>query len=124
MTDDISREYLYQHRKRKRERAGFEAAILKHLGPPPENPLKLPPQPTPLRVALVQLLLERDGDKCYLCGNTLDPATTIVEHIIPRSRGGTDDAWNVALACALCNIRKADHYISLDITSGLPCYHR
>jgi 5-methylcytosine-specific restriction endonuclease McrA len=29
-----------------------------------------------------------------------------VEHIVPRRRGGTDDADNLALACARCNYQK------------------
>jgi hypothetical protein len=37
-----------------------------------------------------------------------------VEHIIPLSRGGTDDEANLALACRACNVRKADHLLGLD----------
>jgi len=43
---------------------------------------------------------------CAYCGTTEPPIE--VDHIRPRSRGGTD-AWdNLALACAACNARKGD----------------
>jgi 5-methylcytosine-specific restriction endonuclease McrA len=32
-----------------------------------------------------------------------------VEHILPRTHGGTDDLENVALACARCNAKKGVH---------------
>lgn len=41
---------------------------------------------------------------CVYCGK---PATTI-EHILPRSRGGTDDPTNLAPACKRCNSSKND----------------
>lgn len=34
-----------------------------------------------------------------------------VEHIVPTSRGGADDASNLALACRSCNIHKGIHVI-------------
>ncbi|MFT3697517.1 MAG: HNH endonuclease [Kofleriaceae bacterium] len=37
-------------------------------------------------------------------GNPLGPAT--LEHIIPQTRGGTDDLHNLAVACASCNHEK------------------
>src|SRR5262249_53267218 len=42
---------------------------------------------------------------CAYCG---DPVPTQVDHIIPRSRGGTDDRDNLAPACKLCNMEKLD----------------
>jgi len=33
-------------------------------------------------------------------------ATATLEHIVPRSHGGTDDAANLTLACAPCNAGK------------------
>lgn len=51
--------------------------------------------------------------KCIFCnkkilvgeqGNLIEHTT--VEHIIPRSRGGTDDIKNLALACKYCNWEK------------------
>jgi 5-methylcytosine-specific restriction endonuclease McrA len=51
--------------------------------------------------------------KCLHCGSRLvlaadgeplGPAT--VEHLLPRSAGGTDDLANLAIACARCNHEK------------------
>lgn len=65
------------------------------------------------RVRLVRLLVERDGDCCYLCGLTID--TTLkagprgdeegpsIDHVVPRSRGGTDDLVNLRLTHWKCN---------------------
>ena len=37
-----------------------------------------------------------------------------VEHIIPLSRGGTDDSGNLALSCRACNAHKAAHLTAYD----------
>ncbi len=39
-------------------------------------------------------------DECVFCRTTTDLET---DHLIPRSRGGTDNADNLALACKRCN---------------------
>ena len=47
--------------------------------------------------------------KCCWCGdqchnhNVIDAKLATVEHIIPKSRGGTDSRWNLAMACHECN---------------------
>lgn len=60
-------------------------------------------------------LYERDDCKCYLCGDTLsldtpfnDPKALTLDHVHPRSRGGTDDPDNLKTCCRECNIKKAD----------------
>lgn len=50
----------------------------------------------------------RDGSTCQYCG---DRAETI-DHVIPRSRGGTHCWENVVAACRPCNVRKADRLLS------------
>jgi hypothetical protein len=40
-----------------------------------------------------------------------------LEHIIPRTRGGSDGLRNRALACATCNLAKADHTAGIDLRS-------
>ena len=40
--------------------------------------------------------------------HTLQGATFHVEHTVPRSAGGSDDAANLALACPSCNLYKSD----------------
>ncbi|MCR5980488.1 HNH endonuclease [Gordonia jinghuaiqii] len=53
-------------------------------------------------------LLHRDRFRCGYCGTR---ATTI-DHIVPRSRGGTHDWQNCVACCASCNHRKADRLLS------------
>lgn len=49
-------------------------------------------------------LFARDDHRCQYCG---DPADSI-DHVLPRSRGGTHVWENVAAACRRCNLRKRD----------------
>ena len=53
-------------------------------------------------------LAARDGLMCAYCGAT----PTQIDHIVPRSRGGTNDPRNLALACAPCNLDKSDLLIA------------
>jgi hypothetical protein len=41
-----------------------------------------------------------------------------IEHIIPRSQGGTDDEDNLWLSCSLCNTFKGPYAHGLDPTNG------
>ena len=41
--------------------------------------------------------------KCHYCP---EPATTR-DHIVPRSKGGRNAAWNIVPACVSCNSAKA-----------------
>jgi hypothetical protein len=51
-------------------------------------------------------LLEKLGRRCTYCGATDTPLE--VEHIIPRSRGGSDRVGNLTLACRPCNLAKGN----------------
>ncbi|MCE5292691.1 MAG: HNH endonuclease [Nocardiaceae bacterium] len=53
-------------------------------------------------------LMLRDRGRCGYCG---DRAETI-DHVIPRSRGGTHAWENCVASCAPCNHRKADRLLS------------
>jgi hypothetical protein len=44
-------------------------------------------------------------DKCVFCGTATDLET---DHLIPRSRGGTDSGDNVVLACKRCNASRGN----------------
>lgn len=49
-------------------------------------------------------VLAKNGGRCVYCG---DPADTI-DHVIPKSKGGTDDLDNLVPACRDCNSRKGN----------------
>ena len=53
-----------------------------------------------------EYLLDKWGRKCAYCGKKNAPLE--VEHIIPKSRGGTDRVSNLTLACKKCNLKKGD----------------
>jgi 5-methylcytosine-specific restriction endonuclease McrA len=55
---------------------------------------------------LREYLLEKWRRTCAYCGATEVPLE--VEHIIPKSRGGTDRVSNLTLACVPCNRRKGN----------------
>ena len=51
-----------------------------------------------------EYLLEKWQRKCVYCGKENVPLE--IEHIIPKSRGGSDCIGNLALACTPCNQKK------------------
>lgn len=61
-------------------------------------------------------LAERDGATCGICGEPVDMTLrrsdsnlcASVDHVLPRSLGGTHDPENLQLAHLLCNQRKSD----------------
>lgn len=53
-------------------------------------------------------LLEQDNH-CHWCGSTLTMATATTEHLVPLSKGGTNEVKNLALACEKCNHERGDH---------------
>lgn len=61
-------------------------------------------QGTLLGYEIREYLLEKWDRACVYCGVTDVPLE--VEHIVPKSRGGTDRVSNLALACHACNQTK------------------
>jgi hypothetical protein len=53
-----------------------------------------------------QYLLEKFGRRCVYCGE--DNTLLQVEHIRPKSRGGSDRVSNLAVSCRECNQRKGN----------------
>lgn len=51
-------------------------------------------------------VLHRDNYTCQYCADRRHDLT--IDHIIPRSRGGTDSWDNVVAACLKCNVKKGD----------------
>ena len=51
-------------------------------------------------------ILQRDDNCCQYCGCIGKKLS--IDHVIPRSRGGTDDWENVTTACLSCNVIKGN----------------
>ena len=62
---------------------------------------------------------DRDGWLCHICGdpidrtlrrlpNGYDPMAPIVEHVVSRANGGSEDASNLHVAHMACNSRKGN----------------
>jgi len=49
-------------------------------------------------------IFARDGGKCQYCGVGAEN----IDHVVPRSRGGTHTWENVVAACRRCNTRKGN----------------
>lgn len=60
-------------------------------------------------------VLIRDGFRCVYCGATKEDDRLEVDHVIPASRGGTDDIGNLVVACRRCNIGKGKSEV-VDVT--------
>ena len=61
-----------------------------------------------------QLYNQQEG-KCFYCGSQLggfEPGVkgkkATIDHVYPKSKGGSDDISNKVLACQECNQRKGD----------------
>jgi len=51
-------------------------------------------------------VFKRDNYKCVECGVSKDERCLHVDHIIPISRGGTDELDNLQTLCVVCNLAK------------------
>ncbi len=54
-----------------------------------------------------RILKERDGDFCFYCREKFEEY--VLDHYIPKSKGGPDALFNRRLACIKCDRDKADH---------------
>lgn len=53
-------------------------------------------------------IFKRDGFRCVYCGATPNTTVLHVDHVEPKSKGGTDDHANLVTACQPCNGGKSD----------------
>ncbi|GGA40267.1 hypothetical protein CYANOKiyG1_58460 [Okeania sp. KiyG1] len=66
---------------------------------------------------LREYLLKKWGPRCAYCGQTNTPLE--VEHIYPKSKGGSDRVSNLTVACTKCNHIKSNQDVK-DFLSGKP----
>lgn len=48
-------------------------------------------------------LMERDGCMCNACQKLMPLIELTIDHIIQRSRGGSNNMWNLQLLCVPCH---------------------
>jgi len=61
------------------------------------------------RFLLRQQLLHEQGWQCYLCGCSLNERRRpTIDHVVPKSRGGSNATCNLRIACEPCNGSKSD----------------
>ncbi len=81
----------------------------------------------PLSLQQKQSVAQRAAGCCEYCRcqAKYSPDPFSIEHIIPRSKGGTDDLENLALACQGCNNRKYVQTQAYDPVTGqtVPLYN-
>ena len=77
----------------------------------------------------------RDGLACCYCGATLEDGTVLtLDHLQPRSQGGSNDSTNLVTACMRCNSARADRdwqtfaakvadYLNHNVTVGMIISH-
>jgi len=74
-------------------------------------------KPMPFKVR--KKIFIRDKQHCVKCGSEVaifakyfgDPNVAEIDHVIPRSKGGSDLEDNLQLLCLLCNRRKYNHEV-------------
>ena len=79
-------------------------------------------------IMTVESLVKRDGIKCNICTKPvnmsksgLDPLGPTIDHLLPVSKGGTNDSNNLALAHRRCNLSRGNRghaQLLLEITDA------
>jgi|SRR5215218_815703 len=80
--------------------AAAEEYVTKQLGP-----LETRPRSRYIPNDVKAEAMRRDGGRCRKCGSTKE---LHFDHIIPYSRGGTNDVGNIQVLCGRCNRRKSN----------------
>jgi len=70
----------------------------------------------------LETLVRRDGPACVWCGHEPWREDLSVEHLLPRSRGGSGVEANLVVACRRCNrqrgSRPVDAYVRALVIDG------
>lgn len=69
---------------------------------PPAEILSAVASPSPQRIAV----FGKTAGTCTYCGAPLELATFHMDHLIPKSRGGSGRRDNLAPSCGPCNVKK------------------
>ncbi|MBX4920976.1 HNH endonuclease [Rhizobium bangladeshense] len=63
-------------------------------------------QRSPIPAGVRAATLQRDAARCVYCGDEDGPFH--FDHLLPVSKGGSDAASNIVIACIPCNLSKGD----------------
>ena len=76
---------------------------------------------THLSTNFKQIIINRSKGYCEYYKYPSDFSTELfsIEHIIPRSKNGSDELDNLAYACIGCNIYKSDKTAFIDVVSQI-----
>jgi len=66
-----------------------------------KRPTNIPPRKR-------HLLLKKYDFKCVNCGRSNDEVPLEIDHIIPLSKGGTNEESNLQILCCECNMKKSN----------------
>ena len=53
-----------------------------------------------------EYVYERDQGQCFHCGKSIRLNRTTLDHYFPKSRGGTEEYFNLVSCCKFCNRMK------------------
>lgn len=56
-------------------------------------------------------ILLRDRNTCQYCGTVLSSGELTLDHVVPRSRGGSSTWENLVACCHPCNRKKGNHLL-------------
>jgi 5-methylcytosine-specific restriction endonuclease McrA len=56
-------------------------------------------------------ILLRDRNTCQYCGIILNSSDLTLDHVVPRSRGGSSSWENLVACCHTCNRRKGNQFL-------------
>ncbi len=73
----------------------------------PLDDVEPPIESKPIKKGLRFEILKRDGFRCVYCGATPLQRLLHVDHVTPRSKGGSNDPSNLVTACLVCNLGKS-----------------
>lgn len=59
-----------------------------------------------------EAVYDRDGNRCVKCGTT---KKLTLDHIVPRSKGGSNKPDNLQTMCRPCNNAKGDFYVQSQV---------
>lgn len=58
------------------------------------------------REMVISLLRQRDGHCCWICGDFVLEGEDQIDHVMLRSKGGTNNSENLKLAHSWCNMKR------------------